>query len=73
MSVSSGVVKTLWLDHFIIVGCLDGLIRLVDSRNGEIVSVCVGNQGEILDLAICRTNSTVISGGGDNTCRVYYV
>ena len=38
----------------IYTGCLDGVVRLWDSRSGNCAREWYGHNGEILDLAVAR-------------------
>lgn len=70
-----GVVRLKW-DHstpLVYTGCLDGVVRLWDSRSGSCEREWHGHSGEILDLAVSRDGSFLVTGSGDSTARVFTV
>lgn len=70
-----GIVRLKWdsAAPLIYTGCLDGVIRLWDSRSGNCEREWYGHNGEILDLAVSRDGSFLVTGSGDGTSRVFTV
>ncbi|KAL9957954.1 hypothetical protein ACROYT_G034913 [Oculina patagonica] len=70
-----GIVRLKWDNSapLIYTGCLDGVVRLWDSRSGNCEREWHGHNGEILDLAVARDGSFLVTGSGDSTARVFTV
>ncbi|PFX28860.1 Angio-associated migratory cell protein [Stylophora pistillata] len=70
-----GIVRLKWdsVTPLIYTGCLDGVVRLWDSRSGNCEREWYGHSGEILDLAVARDGSFLITGSGDSTARLFTV
>lgn len=70
-----GIVRLKWdsTTPLIYTGCLDGVVRLWDSRSGNCEREWYGHSGEILDLAVARDGSFLVTGSGDGTARVFTV
>ena len=59
-----GVVKMVWhpkLPYLIFSAGLDGVTRLIDSRNGQLVRQFTGHTANILDLQVSRYDGQNIS------------
>ena len=56
LMLQGGIVRLKWdsAAPLIYTGCLDGVIRLWDSRSGNCEREWYGHSGEILDLAVSR-------------------
>lgn len=70
----AGIVRVKWDPSGstnVFTAGLDGCIRLWDARSGQIVTTWVGHRGEILDMAIGRDGTTVVTASGDTTARVF--
>ena len=54
--IQGGIVKLQWdkLSPLIYTSCLDGIVRLWDSRNGQVASQWTGHTDSILDFEISR-------------------
>ena len=54
--LQGGIVRLKWdaENPLIYTGCLDGVVRLWDSRSGSCEREWYGHNGEILDLAVAR-------------------
>ena len=53
----AGVVKMVWHPknpHWLLTAGLDGTVRLIDARNGQLVRQFTGHRANILDLAVSR-------------------
>ncbi|EDO28163.1 predicted protein [Nematostella vectensis] len=51
--------------------CLDGVVRMWDSRSGTCEKEWCGHKGEILDFTLSRDGNVLVTGSGDTTARVY--
>lgn len=60
--------KTLPL---IYTGCLDGIIRLWDARNGQVVSKWTGHTDKILGFDISKDGKSLVTVSDDKTARVF--
>ncbi|XP_034533443.1 angio-associated migratory cell protein [Notolabrus celidotus] len=69
----AGIVHLQWEESSSVVStcCLDGALRLWDARTGNIVSEYRGHTAEILDFAINREASIVVTASGDNLSKVF--
>ncbi|XP_071148534.1 angio-associated migratory cell protein-like [Mytilus edulis] len=69
----AGIVKLKWdaISPLIYTACLDGVLRLWDSRNGQCVTQWAGHQDAILDFDISSDGNTLISVSEDKTARVF--
>ncbi len=66
----AGIVKTQWkTTGTLVTACLDGKLRLVDSRNGEVVREWTGHSAEILDFAM--KEDLILTASGDKTAKVF--
>lgn len=69
-----GISKVGWCPktpHLICVAGLDGNLRIVDGRDGSLVSVESGHQDQILDFSVASNNYTILTCSGDGTSRVF--
>lgn len=65
-----GIVKAQWKSSdSILTACLDGILRLWDCRNGQILKEWTGHSGEILDFVV--SENVVLTGSGDKRVKVY--
>ncbi|XP_067426215.1 angio-associated migratory cell protein isoform X1 [Emydura macquarii macquarii] len=71
----SGIVQLLWEDSSAVVyTCsLDGAVRLWDARCGKMISEYRGHSAEILDFAINKDASIVVTTSGDHQAKVFCV
>ncbi|CAN2389106.1 smooth muscle cell migration [Pristimantis euphronides] len=71
----SGIVHLLWEDNSpVVYTCsLDGAVRLWDSRSGKMISEYCGHSAEILDFALNKDASIVVTASGDHTAKVFCV
>ena len=53
-NLGSGIVKISWFKDKILAATFDGLIRLVDPRNGNVDFDFSGHLDNVLDFAISR-------------------
>lgn len=68
----NGIVKIKWLDSFrFVTACLDGVLRLIDSRSGEIQKTFTGHISEILDFCVSGDKSLLLTASDDTTCRIF--
>ncbi|NP_001088640.1 angio associated migratory cell protein L homeolog [Xenopus laevis] len=71
----SGIVQLLWEQNSpVVYTCsLDGAVRLWDSRSGKMISEYFGHTAEILDFALNRDASIVVTASGDHQAKVFCV
>ncbi|XP_054822976.1 uncharacterized protein LOC129321280 [Prosopis cineraria] len=69
-----GVTCLSWLGAFYVVtGCVDGIVRVWDSRSGECVRTFRGHADAIQSLSLSATKDCVVSVSIDGTARVFEV
>ncbi|XP_019409890.1 PREDICTED: angio-associated migratory cell protein [Crocodylus porosus] len=71
----SGIVQLLWEESAAVVyTCsLDGAVRLWDARSGKLLSEYRGHGAEILDFALNKDASVVVTTSGDHQAKVFCV
>uniref|UniRef100_A0A8C9EM09 Angio associated migratory cell protein n=1 Tax=Pavo cristatus TaxID=9049 RepID=A0A8C9EM09_PAVCR len=71
----SGIVQLLWEENSAVVyTCsLDGAVRLWDARSGKMISEYRGHSAEILDFAVNKDASIVVTTSGDHQAKVFCV
>nr|XP_033801489.1 angio-associated migratory cell protein [Geotrypetes seraphini] len=71
----SGIVQLLWEESSaVIYTCsLDGAVRLWDARSGKMISEYRGHAAEILDFAVNKDASVVVTASGDHKAKVFCV
>ncbi|XP_073490487.1 angio-associated migratory cell protein [Aquarana catesbeiana] len=71
----SGIVHLLWEESSpVVYTCsLDGAVRLWDSRSGKMISEYCGHTEEILDFALNKDASIVVTASGDHKAKVFCV
>lgn len=71
----SGIVQLLWEQNSpVVYTCsLDGAVRLWDSRSGKMISEYCGHTAEILDFALNKDASIVVTASGDHQAKVFCV
>ncbi|XP_010019504.1 PREDICTED: angio-associated migratory cell protein-like [Nestor notabilis] len=71
----SGIVQLLWEESSAVVyTCsLDGAVRLWDARSGKMISEYRGHSAEILDFAVNKDASIVVTTSGDHQAKVFCV
>uniref|UniRef100_A0A8C6Z769 Angio associated migratory cell protein n=1 Tax=Nothoprocta perdicaria TaxID=30464 RepID=A0A8C6Z769_NOTPE len=74
-SLHSGIVQLLWEESSAVVyTCsLDGAVRLWDARSGKMISEYRGHAAEILDFAVNKDASIVVTTSGDHQAKVFCV
>ena len=55
----------------VVTACLDGIVRCWDLRTCTQIKQFGGHSAGLLDVALSPDGSMVISGGDDNTARVF--
>ncbi|CAM9936833.1 unnamed protein product [Lampetra planeri] len=70
-----GVVKLQWdLSSATLFVCsLDGRVRLYDGRSGASAGLLQGHRGEVLDFALSRDSSMLVTASGDHTAKVFHL
>lgn len=53
----------------VVVGCSDGLIKVVDLEKGDVASTMKGHEGSVNAVVVNQDNSFVYSAGSDGTLR----
>ncbi|MED6220406.1 hypothetical protein PIB30_044508 [Stylosanthes scabra] len=67
-----GVTCLAWLDSsFLATGCVDGNVRLWDSRSGECTATFRGHQHAIQSLCVSADHRYLVSASMDGTARVF--
>ncbi|KAL7991833.1 hypothetical protein Chor_016089 [Crotalus horridus] len=71
----SGIVQLLWEESSpVVYTCsLDGALRLWDARSGKLISEYRGHSAEILDFALNKDASLVVTTSGDHQAKVFCV
>ncbi|KAM3852345.1 angio-associated migratory cell protein isoform 2-T2 [Vipera latastei] len=71
----SGIVQLLWEESSpVVYTCsLDGAVRLWDARSGKLISEYRGHSAEILDFALNKDASLVVTTSGDHQAKVFCV
>lgn len=69
----AGIVKLQWdkLSPLLYTSCLDGVVRLWDSRNGQVTSKWTGHTDSILDFEISKDGNSLVTVSEDKTARVF--
>ncbi|XP_028393460.1 angio-associated migratory cell protein-like isoform X2 [Dendronephthya gigantea] len=65
----AGVTQLHWDDSLIYTACLDGILRLWDARSGNCEREWHGHRAPILDLAVSRDSSIVMTSSDDGTVK----
>lgn len=55
----------------VFTGCLDGVVRCWDTRTGTCAKQWRGHSDAVQDLALSPDGNLVLSGGEDETARVF--
>jgi WD40 repeat protein len=50
----SGILKLAWRSTNILAATLEGLVRVIDPRSGNVLADCSGHLAPILDFALSR-------------------
>ncbi|KAH0621253.1 hypothetical protein JD844_022344 [Phrynosoma platyrhinos] len=71
----SGIVQLLWEESApVVYTCsLDGTVSLWDARSGKLISEYRGHSAEILDFALNKDASIVVTTSGDHQAKVFCV
>lgn len=71
----SGIVQLLWeAGTAVVYTCsLDGIVRLWDARTGRLLTDYRGHTAEILDFALSKDASLVVTTSGDHKAKVFCV
>ncbi|XP_066467750.1 angio-associated migratory cell protein [Tiliqua scincoides] len=71
----SGIVQLLWEESSpVVYTCsLDGAVCLWDARSGKLISEYRGHSAEILDFALNKDASIVVTTSGDHQAKVFCV
>ncbi|XP_053208424.1 angio-associated migratory cell protein-like [Panonychus citri] len=69
-----GISKIGWcpnVPYLICCAGLDGLLRIVDGRDGSLVSTKSGHEDQILDFSFAADKDCILTSSEDGTCRVF--
>lgn len=66
-----GVVKLIWVKSHLIIGCLDGSIRVYEGRSGKEILTLTGHRSEILDLCYNSEKNLILTTSEDGTARIF--
>ena len=77
-SKGGGITRLQWhpTQPMVFTASSDGVVRIWDSRNGNLVSALTGHSDMINDLSVQFINDSkalVVSGSDDNSVRVFDV
>uniref|UniRef100_A0A5S6QGR9 WD_REPEATS_REGION domain-containing protein n=1 Tax=Trichuris muris TaxID=70415 RepID=A0A5S6QGR9_TRIMR len=67
----SSVTKAIWLNNCLLACCLDGVIRLWDSRSSQLRGEWHGHRSPIYDLAVNKERGFFVTGDKDGVCKVF--
>ncbi|CAB3982383.1 Angio-associated migratory cell [Paramuricea clavata] len=67
----AGVTQLHWEDSLVYTACLDGILRLWDARSGSCEREWHGHTAPILDMAVSRDSSVVVTSSDDATVKRY--
>ncbi|KAK4279915.1 hypothetical protein QN277_011614 [Acacia crassicarpa] len=69
-----GVTCLSWLGAFYVVtGCVDGIVRVWDSRSGECVRTFRGHSDAVQSLYLSAVRDRIVSVSLDSTARVFEI
>ncbi|ELT96890.1 hypothetical protein CAPTEDRAFT_176282 [Capitella teleta] len=70
---NAGIVRLCWhpSSPSVFTCTLDGVVRRWDARSGKCEGEWTGHMSDILDLALVKDGSCIISASGDRTARVF--
>jgi len=73
--VGSGITRLSWLGDgrrdIVLAATLDGLVRLVDVRRGKVVADCSGHSAAVLDMAVAKDGSHLLTASDDGHTKVF--
>lgn len=58
-------------DGSIVLGYLDGMIYILDAKNGQIKKRLLGHSGTLTCVSVMPNNNKIVSGSGDKIVRVW--
>lgn len=67
----SGITQMLWIKNHVVTTCLDGSVRVYESRNGERKLMLTGHESAILDLSYNAEKKLILTTSDDDTARVF--
>ena len=63
-----------WLGaYYVVTGCVDGIVRVWDSRSGECVRTFKGHSDAVQSLSLSAHRDCIVSGSLDGTARGFEV
>uniref|UniRef100_A0A4W3HC69 Angio-associated, migratory cell protein n=1 Tax=Callorhinchus milii TaxID=7868 RepID=A0A4W3HC69_CALMI len=70
---AAGIVQLRWECHtaLLYTASLDGVVRMWDARTGSMQSEYRGHRAEILDFAVNKEASAIVTASGDHTAKVF--
>jgi ribosome assembly protein SQT1 len=63
----------LWGAGVLITACVDGMLRVWDSKSGELKKTLSGHQEAILDFCISNNYQTAVTASDDGACLVFSI
>uniref|UniRef100_V9KSE6 Angio-associated migratory cell protein n=1 Tax=Callorhinchus milii TaxID=7868 RepID=V9KSE6_CALMI len=71
--LQAGIVQLRWECHtaLLYTASLDGVVRMWDARTGSMQSEYRGHRAEILDFAVNKEASAIVTASGDHTAKVF--
>lgn len=59
------------LPHIIYVGCLDGLVRVIDVRTCEVVKELTGHKDQLIDICLAPNNKFILTASDDKKAKIF--
>jgi PREDICTED: angio-associated migratory cell protein-like len=74
VELPSGIVKMAWPSgpsFLLFVAGLDGVLHILDGRDGSLKSTKSGHKHHILDFSLSQSNELILTSSEDKTCRLF--
>ena len=68
-----GVTKLAWLGPYIVTSCVDGICRLWNGRNSQLVETYNGSEQPIFDINVSKNGKYFLAASSDGWVRVYSI
>lgn len=69
--VVAGVTKLVWVKNHLVTGCLDGAVRVYESRSGERCLTLTGHRSEVLDMCYNEKEQLILTTSDDGSARIF--
>ncbi|XP_026757131.2 angio-associated migratory cell protein [Galleria mellonella] len=66
-----GVTKMIWIQNHLVVGCLDGSVRVYEGRSGEQCLLLTGHKSEVLEFSYNVKQNIILTASDDGTARIF--